>query len=144
MVAFCALLQKNKILYLILAHFRKICYNGGILSRVAQWWSKKLLTSRLLVRVQSREPLEIEECPKGIFLFLIVFWAGREPKVRPDDEASKYREQAPDISGEEERKTFYEVKSLVQSREPFFLLKAQKRWTRNGYIRNLIILWVKM
>ena len=25
-------------------------------SRVAQWWSKKLLTSRLLVRVQSREP----------------------------------------------------------------------------------------
>ncbi len=30
----------------------------GVHSRVAQWWSKKLLTSRLLVRVQSREPSE--------------------------------------------------------------------------------------
>lgn len=28
----------------------------SIYSRVAQWWSKKLLTSRLLVRVQSGEP----------------------------------------------------------------------------------------
>ncbi len=32
--------------------------------------------------------------------------AGREPKVRPDDEAREYRKYISDIPSEEERKTF--------------------------------------
>ncbi len=38
-------------------HFYKKCDTIGRYSRVAQWWSKKLLTSRLPVRARPREPI---------------------------------------------------------------------------------------
>lgn len=41
----------------------------SIYSRVAQWWSKKLLTSRLPVRARPREPRDFR-VPSGIFCWM--------------------------------------------------------------------------